>query len=281
MNIRKNIFKYWGGKQQICDWVISHFPNDYENLVYIEPFCGSAVVLFNKRPSKLEYISDLDKNLFYIYRAIRERPKEFKKLLDDTLYSINELNHACDIIEGKVEVDDWLLKAWAKCVQIGLSFFGNCTRSSLSVHLNRDSAGHFRTANDRMNDANKRLKSVHVLNKDAIKVINQFDRPDVFFYLDPPYPGTSQKGYANDFTMDDFNNMCDILLHIKGRYLMSFEKKPGMTCFDDGAGERYFYSKKISRMSKRGINDCKENEATEYLMSNYKVEAPKQLSFFV
>lgn len=278
MGIKRNIFKYWGGKQQLCEWIISHFPPNYEKLTYMEPFCGSAVVLLNKAPSEREYINDLDKNLFYIYKAIRERPKEFARLVRNTLFSTNELNYAVDILDGKIKKDDWLLYAWAKYIVMVLSMFG-AGSNSLSASPTRNNAGDFHSKFARLNAVRERLKDVQVLNKDAMTIIEQFDRPNTFFYLDPPYPETNQSGYKNAFTMDDFNKMTDALQKISGLYLMSFEKKEGMTCFDDDAG-RYFYKKEISRLSKRGINDCEDNKAIEYLMCNYKPECVKQLSFF-
>ena len=264
--LKKNIFKYWGGKQRICDWVISHFPEDYEKRIYIEPFCGSAIILLNKYPSRKEYISDLDKNLFYLYRAIREEPAKFVRLLNNTLYSVNELNYACDVLDNPP--DDWLICAWAKFVSLSMSFLCTGKRGALACSKARSFAKLFRSNYGRIDDIRDRLKYVEVLNKDALTVIDQFDGPDVFFYLDPPYPDTSQEPYAGAYTLDDFNVLTKRLSEIKGRYLISFEKKEGM--FLPGR----MMSQVIARSSKNGINNIIRGDeerltAEETLMCNY------------
>lgn len=265
----KNIFKYWGGKQKICNWVIDHFPNNYENMIYIEPFCGSAVVLLNKNKSKKEYLNDTDESLFYVYRAIRERPDKFGDLLESTLYSVNELNHACDILEGKVKAP-WIRKAWAKVVALNMSFLGSGKRNALACSKGRNYAEHFRNQVGHIGYIHERLRDVEVFNKDAEKIIQQFDGPDVFFYLDPPYPGTNQEVYSDKYTIDDFNRLVRLLRTISGKFLISFEIKDGMELYNFPLVKR-----RIARNSKNGINnvirgDTKTVYCEEVLMMNYQ-----------
>lgn len=44
------IIRYPGSKWGLADWIISHFPENYDKMVYLEPFCGSGAVFFNKIP---------------------------------------------------------------------------------------------------------------------------------------------------------------------------------------------------------------------------------------
>ena len=284
MDIKKNIFTYWGGKTSIVDWVISHFPADYEELIYIEPFCGSAVVLLNKLPSWHEVINDLDKNLFYVYRAIRERPDELKKLLDNTMFSVNELGYAVDIVEGKEKPDDWIYIASAKLVSMMISMMGRPTSGAISCSVTemqskQNRVKTFRYRYQHIEQVRSRLKNCYLLNKDSIKVIDQHDSVKSFFYLDPPYPETNQKGYDHVYDMDDFNNLTNKLKTIKGKYLISFEMKDGMECKDNLDG-RHLWTRKTVRNSKTGINSSVGKFVVECLMSNYMPEAVKQLSFF-
>ena len=286
--IKRNIFRYWGGKSQIAEWVISKFPFMYEEFAYVEPFCGSAIVLLNKEPSRHEVINDIDKSLFYLYRAIRERPKELTELLDKTLFSVNELNYAVDLLRGKIEPpdDDWIHFARAKFVSLNMSLMGTGERGAISLSVaemqkRTSRAKTFRKTYARIDEVCDRLKNVAVVNKDVLKVIAHYDSPNTLFYLDPPYPDTDHRGYNHPYTMDEFNKLTDVLKNIKGKYLISFEKKEGMTCFDyEKAKGRYFYSKKIVRSSKTGINSGEAKHALEYLMCNYHENYCKQLSFF-
>ena len=271
----KNIFKYWGGKQKICDWVISHFPSQYENMIYIEPFCGSSVVLLNKNKSKKEYLNDADESLFFVYRAIRECPDKFSDLLENTLYSLNELNYACDILAGKVKAP-WIRKAWAKVVALNMSFLCTAKRGALACSKKRNFAENYRNQISHIGYIHERLRKVEVLNKDAEKIIQQFDGPDVFFYLDPPYPGTNQEVYSDEYSIDDFNRLVRLLSTISGKFLISFEIKDGMELYNFPIVKH-----RVARNSKNGINNVIRGDTDtvyceEALMMNYNTS--EQLS---
>ena len=46
--------KYFGGKNGFANKIMEYFPLNYENMNYIEPFCGSAAMLFHKKISPIE-----------------------------------------------------------------------------------------------------------------------------------------------------------------------------------------------------------------------------------
>jgi DNA adenine methylase len=72
------ILHYPGSKWSMTDWIISHMP---EHQTYLEPFFGSGAVFFNKMPSQVETINDIDSNVVNLFRVIRDRPKKFTLLL--------------------------------------------------------------------------------------------------------------------------------------------------------------------------------------------------------
>ncbi len=47
------LFRYAGSKWSIADWIIQHFPEGYEKMVYLEPFAGSGAVFFRKKPGAI------------------------------------------------------------------------------------------------------------------------------------------------------------------------------------------------------------------------------------
>lgn len=67
------IFRYPGSKWGIADWIISHFPDGYEKMVYLEPFAGSSAVFFNKRPGTVETINDARTREGKSFRPYRRR----------------------------------------------------------------------------------------------------------------------------------------------------------------------------------------------------------------
>lgn len=87
----KSILKYPGSKWRIAQWIISHFPKHHS---YLEPFFGSGAVFFNKKPSNIETINDLDLNVVNLFRCIRENPVKLSKIVEATPYSRYEYDQA-------------------------------------------------------------------------------------------------------------------------------------------------------------------------------------------
>ena len=90
------VFRYPGAKWSIADWIIAHFPSEYEKLCYLEPFAGSAAVFFNKNPSRVETINDLDSNIVNLFRVLRDRPEELRRAIELTPYSREEYEQAVE-----------------------------------------------------------------------------------------------------------------------------------------------------------------------------------------
>lgn len=70
-----------------------------------------------------------------------------------------------------------------------------------------------------------RMANVVVENQDFETLINHYDRPDAFFYADPPYFSTEDM-YAVDFNLDDHVRLKDTLKNIKGKFLLSYNDCP-------------------------------------------------------
>ena len=85
---------YFGGKSRLLDFILPLLDTPHKH--YVEPFCGSASVFLNKRPSPIETISDLDARLINFFRVLREQPDELINRLDLTPYSRGEFQFCSD-----------------------------------------------------------------------------------------------------------------------------------------------------------------------------------------
>ena len=74
--------------------------------------------------------------------------------------------------------------------------------------------------------ASKRLQTVVVENKDFERLLAQYDRPNTMFYLDPPYYATEDYYEDVGFTSEDHKRLCDALMGIKGKFLLSYNDCP-------------------------------------------------------
>lgn len=81
------ILHYPGSKWSLAEWIISHIP---PHTTYLEPFFGSGAVFFNKEPSSLETINDLDGDVVNLFRVIRDRPDDLAHKVRWTPYSREE-----------------------------------------------------------------------------------------------------------------------------------------------------------------------------------------------
>lgn len=97
------IFRYPGSKWRLAEWIIKHFPPDYEKMIYLELFVGSGAVFFNKRPSGVETINDLESEIVNVFAVLRDQPEELKRKLELTPYSREEYDLAFEPCEDSVE----------------------------------------------------------------------------------------------------------------------------------------------------------------------------------
>lgn len=67
----------------------------------------------------------------------------------------------------------------------------------------------------------ERMANVVVENQDFETLIKHYDRPDTFFYLDPPYFSTEDM-YEVGFGWEDHVRLRDTLKSIKGKFLLSY-----------------------------------------------------------
>ncbi|GHU80534.1 hypothetical protein FACS1894145_7000 [Bacteroidia bacterium] len=56
--------------------------------------------------------------------------------------------------------------------------------------------------------------------RDALRVIQDRDTPETFFYLDPPYPGCNQQHYSG-YTEENLEELLSLLMTIKGKFILS------------------------------------------------------------
>ena len=224
----KTILRYYGGKQRLAKWIISKFPINYHKLSYCEPFAGGLAVLFEKKVSPIEVISDIDENLFNFFKILREEPLKLHELLKNTDYNRNTHFYAKKIREKKIKTCD-ITRAWAYFFEI-YSSVNSCFGGGFKLAYKQ---GHnppktFQSKLNIIKEASERLKYVQIENRSANTIIDRLKNfEDYLFYLDPPYPNTKQ-GHYSGFSLNDFNDLLHQLKDVKFKFALSFYKKEGM-----------------------------------------------------
>jgi DNA adenine methylase len=108
-----------------------------------------------------------------------------------------------------------------------------------------------------------RLSRVYVENRPYDNIINRFDKPDTFFYCDPPYYGFEDYYGKGLFGRDDFQKLRDILNNIKGKFILSI---------NDNVAIRKLYKDfhiEVVETSYSAAGANKKKRVNELLIMNY------------
>ena len=123
-----------------------------------------------------------------------------------------------------------------------------------------------------------RLANVVVENQDFETLIHHYDRPDTFFYLDPPYFSTEDM-YAVEFAWADHVRLRDVAKDMQGRFLLSYNDCAEIRELYDGFP--VFDFKRVHSMAQRYEAG---KEFKELLIGNYDLferekAKPTQMKF--
>jgi DNA adenine methylase len=177
-------------------------------------FGGGGWVLFHKPPGEFEVYNDFNPNLANLYRCVRDHAEELIDALMFTLNSREDFRHIRQLMKTPAKIPD--VKRAAYFYQLirhsyasGLDSFGAQPRSMWSnFPLIRAACG--------------RLQNVVIENRDFEQLIKQYDRPDAFFYCDPPYFATEDYYEDVGFIAADHQRLANALLGIQGKFLLSY-----------------------------------------------------------
>lgn len=246
-----------GGKKALRDEILARFPRNYKR--YIEVFGGAGWVLFHKPPGNdFEVFNDFNGNLVNLYRCVREQPEALRNELRYMLNSRLDFEYMKGMLHSQAVLPDVRRAAYYYALirysyAAGTSTFGSQPHAMWNnFPLIESAAG--------------RLQKVVIENKDCVKLIRQYDRPESFFYCDPPYYNADQ--YYEAVSSDGFDHagLADALLGIKGKFLLSYNDCPEIRALYDRPGIVVEGISRLSNIAQRYENG---KQYPELLISNY------------
>lgn len=247
---------YYGGKQRMASKIVPLIP---KHTVYVEPFAGGAAIFFAKpwpdvsqKHNYREYLNDKDERLINFYRVLQtpEKREALIERLSLTLYSEAEHTKAKDLEAGS-DID----RAWAYYVNIQQSFSSQLHRGWGRILFSENKQASWLNKVSRLPDYLERMASVGVTCQDALKVIEQLDSPQTFFYCDPPYPNTDQ-GHYEGYSIADFQALVNTLDKCQGSFLLSNYEQPEAKIPDDW--ERFEFDAVASSRGRVGYDRSKK-----------------------
>ena len=293
-----------GNKTAILHILYALFPLNYSR--FIDVFGGSgSVLLGNPEICPFEVYNDFDRNLANLFRCMKERTMAVIRELGFCHLNSREDFIAIRRFFENEQFDDKYLSDELRLTQIlfpppeakeltemrkRITADYDVRRAAMFLKLLRfsySSSGKsyasqpfdIRKLFGLISQLQERMANVVVENQDFETLIKHCDRPDAFFYLDPPYFSTEDM-YEVGFGWDDHVRLRDTLKNIKGKFLLSYndcdeirELYNGFSMFD------------FSRTHSMAQRYEAGKEFKELLIGNYDLYEreklkPKQLTIF-
>ena len=216
----KPFLPWIGGKRRLAKHILPLFP---KHTCYCEPFCGAAALFLMKEPSKAEVINDINSDLITLYRVVQNHLEEFIKhfkwqLASREMYKLFQESNPDTLTDIQRAVRFYYLQKLSFGGKVNGRVFGTSATSPPRLNLLR--------LEEDLSAAHLRLARVTIENLDWQRCIRKYDRPHTLFYLDPPYWQT--EGYGVPFTIDQYNDMAELMRSVKGRVVLSINAHPDM-----------------------------------------------------
>jgi DNA adenine methylase len=228
----KTPIRWFGGKGNMLAKLRPYIP---PHRTYVEPYGGAAALLFDKEPAPVEVYNDLNDDLVNLYRVLRdpEQFAAFQRLATLTLYSRTECLEAQRRV--KEEEGEGVERAWTFWVACRMGFSGcgddQAGWSYARTASRRGMAGtcsRFLSCIDALPRFHERLSRVQIESDDALAVMDRYDTPETFFYLDPPYVLSTRKegGYKHEMTEEQHETLVAHIQTLEGMVLLSGYAQP-------------------------------------------------------
>lgn len=196
-------FAYYGGKSRHVSRILAALP---PHRVYVEPFAGSAAVLFAKPPAKQEVLNDVDGQVINFYRVLRDRLDELERAVLLTPYARADFD-AADFDAADIDDVERARRWYCRSTQGFGQSAGDGTGWSISTKQNTPRTRQIARRVGRFDACAERLSNVFIENRDALGLIARFGTdPGACLYLDPPYlidTRSAPNCYRHEFQAED------------------------------------------------------------------------------
>lgn len=209
---------YIGGKNRLAAQIIALFP---EHTTYVEPFAGGAQVFFHKEPSEVEVLNDLDGEVVNFFRVCQWHYEELTRFLKYCLVSRSWYN-LFSMLKPEALTD---VQRAARFFYLRKNSFGGLVVNP-RYHYGVTKQPNYNPERipEVIARTHERLRSVQIECLPYDRILEKYDRPTTFFYLDPPYWGP--KLYRFNFERDDFVALAKRLNEVKGKFILSLNDTP-------------------------------------------------------
>ena len=208
----KPFLRWAGGKRRVIPYIFQNLPRDFNSgktRVY-EPFLGGGAFIFSLfnptspffTPGKNLVISDINQDLITAYIAVRDRPDELIKKVDQ--FAKKKTKKEFEDMRSLRPRND--LEAAARFIYLNKTCFNGLWRVN--------SKGEFNVPWGKLKDpqiiditnireCHRRLRNSTIMKQDFASSLESCRRGD-FVYLDPPYLPLNSSSNFSKYSKEDF-----------------------------------------------------------------------------
>jgi DNA adenine methylase len=280
------MISYIGGKARIGKWIAPQIPNDIET--YVEGFSGMFWVFFNmdlKNYPNLKTVvyndyNGLNANLMKWakqYDVLREALSHYpcqQLKVEDTPpeYAVMFKEYQKLVFNDNLVItDDNSLEIACKYVYVLTQVFSGSKPETASY---MDYKGKYRCKvlifMDKLQHPSYREhldRITFVENMDFQTVVEKYDSPTTYFYMDPPYYKTENYYSNHIFTIETHQRLATCLQNVQGKFGLSYYDFPQLS--EWFPKEQYVWKEKVYKKAAAAKKDGTQNEGTELLIMNY------------
>ena len=223
---------YIGGKSRIGKWISQYIPSDIET--YVEPFGGMYWVFFKMNPDSLINLKTIVYNDFNplntnFFKCLSTKHKEILEYMEDVPSQDKDkfYEYQKEIFSDNLVIDEdgdipiavkyayVLTQVWSGTNPDGASFIDLKGKYKSKFDTFRDKLG-----NPKWTKLFKMITFVE--NMDFQKVVEKYDSPTTYVYLDPPYWKTEDYYSNHDFDRKDHERVAETLQKMQGKFSLSY-----------------------------------------------------------
>lgn len=278
------MISYIGGKARIGKWIVPQIPTDIET--YVEGFSGMFWVFFNMDLTKYPNLKTvvyndynrLNHNLMrwakqydVLWNALSQYPCQQLGVVDTPPeYSEMFKQYQTEVFdENLVITEENGLEIACKYLYVLCQVFSGSKPETASY---MDYKGKYRCKvlvfMDKLKNPKYREhfdKITFVENMDFQDVVEKYDSPTTYFYMDPPYYKTEDYYSNHIFTIDTHQRLATCLQNIQGKFSLSYYDFPQLS--EWFPKDQYHWEQKD--FSKAASTKKEKSKGTEILIMNY------------
>lgn len=210
----KPVIAWPGGKTRMLKYILPLIP---EHVTYCEPFFGGGAVFFARNPSHNEVINDVNGDLVAFMRNAK---KHLDPLLDEMDLVMNSRQEFEDYLAqpGLTEIE----RAARWFIRHRLSFGGMGKTFAVSRTHSLPSRSQRLLA---IRSMSHRLDRTTIEHRDWSRVLELYDSPDTFFFMDPPYIDAGGAAYAG-WSEHEIVRFAQAVQALQGKWMVTFQDCP-------------------------------------------------------